>query len=284
MVQLDLFSQLDRGLEQGGHAEVGRSTTLTIATWNVNSIRARLDLVLDWIRKRQPDVLCLQEIKVEDKGFPYEPFQREGYNAVVFGQKRYNGVAILSRLPMSSVKKGFCDDEGTEDRRVVSVYIGNLRIVSVYAPNAQEVRHESFERKVRWLERLCMYIEATHSRNEPLIVCGDFNVAPERRDVDDPQNELYETFVDWRVRKEFSRIMQWGLRDVLRSQQGGPGLFTWWDYRGNAFQQNRGMRIDHILASSELERRATGVLIDREARGAQKPSDHAPVIATFMLG
>jgi exodeoxyribonuclease-3 len=254
---------------------------LLLATWNVNSIRARLDRVLAWIEARRPDVLCMQELKVEEKDFPVEPFTALGYHAAQLCQKTYNGVAILSRTPLVEVACGL--DDGTDDpqARLIAGTVDGVRILTVYAPNGQTVGSDKYAYKLRWLERLRAYLDARCDRAQPLVVCGDFNVAPEARDVHDPAAWENEVLFHVDARHALEKVRAWGLVDAVRLHHEQPGLYTWWDYRMLGFPKNRGLRIDHVLVTEPLARRCVEAFIDREERKGKQPSDHAPVLARF---
>jgi exodeoxyribonuclease-3 len=252
---------------------------MTVATWNVNSIRARLPRVVDWLRRRRPDVLCLQETKTVDADFPRAELEALGYHLEVFGQRTYHGVAIASREAPRAVRCGLPDDPPEADRRLIAAEIGDLRIVDVYVPNGTELGSQRFAEKLRWFRRLRRMLEATAQPTDPLLICGDFNVAPEDRDVHDPER--------WRGRLLFHpdehaalrELMDWGLVDAFRRHEAGTGHFTWWDYRSGAFHRGWGLRIDLMLMTGPLAARCRSVTIDREERRGEKPSDHAPVVA-----
>jgi exodeoxyribonuclease-3 len=254
---------------------------MKIATWNVNSIRARMERVLPWLAERQPDVLCMQELKVEGEKFSDDEFTKLGYTTVSTLQKTYNGVAIASREPAADVRVGL--DDGVEDpqARLISAVVSGVRIVCVYAPNGQTVGSDKYEYKLQWMDRLRRYLDEKCDPSQPLIVCGDFNVAPENGDVHDPIAWSKETLFHVDARRSLEKVRSWGLVDLFRLHHHDPGYYTWWDYQMLAFPKNRGLRIDHIFASEPMARRCTSCVIDRDARKGQKPSDHAPVIATF---
>jgi exodeoxyribonuclease-3 len=254
---------------------------MKIATWNVNSIRARMERVIPWLRDKQPDVLCMQELKVEEEKLSVTEFAELGYTTVFALQKTYNGVAILSRTPATEVRVGL--EDGVEDAqaRLISATVDGVRIINVYVPNGQIVGTDKYEYKLQWMARLRRYLDERCDRRQPLIVCGDFNVAPENGDVHDPVAWAKETLFHIDARQALETIRSWGLVDLFRLFHYDPGYYTWWDYQMLAFPKNRGLRIDHIFASEPMARRCAGCLIDREARKGQKPSDHAPVIATF---
>ena len=255
---------------------------MKLATWNVNSIRMRLDRVLAWLGSRAPDVVCLQEIKILEDGFPFEPLRAAGYHAVVCCQKTYNGVAILSKSEPTEVVRGFGDGgEPEEQARFISARIDGVRVMCCYAPNGQAVGTDKWLYKLAWYARLKQHVAASCDRDDEVALCGDLNVAPEPRDVHDPA--LWEETVLYhpQARAALAELVSWGLVDVFRRHHDEPGLYSWWDYRMLAFPKNKGLRIDHILATQKLAARSTGALIDRDQRKGQQPSDHAPVIATF---
>jgi exodeoxyribonuclease-3 len=256
---------------------------MTIATWNVNSIRARHERVLAWLAAAQPDVLCLQEVKVQEAEFPAIEFRAAGYSAAVFGQKTYNGVAILSREPPEDVVRGLADAgaEADSQARLIAATIGGVRVLSAYVPNGETVGSEKWAYKLRWLERLRAYLDVRCDPERPLVLCGDLNVAPEPRDVYDPAAWEGEVLFHPEARAALERVRSWGLIDVLRRHHAEPGLYSWWDYRQLAFPKNRGLRIDHVFASEPYARRSQDAFIDREARKGKQPSDHAPVVAKF---
>ncbi len=254
---------------------------MRVATWNVNSIRARLPRLLEWLALRMPDVACLQETKVVDADFPFAEIEALGYRALVFGQKTYNGVATLVRDDVRDVVRGLPGDNDSSDRRLLAVTVGPVRVINVYCPNGGEVGSEKYVFKLDWYARLRAFLEATASPADGLVLCGDFNVAPEDRDVWDPEQWRDQILCSEPERKAFSSLLAWGLVDTLRTRRQEGGLYTWWDYRMGAFHRDWGMRIDHVLATHGLAARCGDVVIDRETRKGEKPSDHAPVIASF---
>lgn len=267
---------------------------MRIATWNVNSLKARLDKVLWWLDRAAPDVLLLQETKLTDADAPIVPFRMAGYELVHHGEGRWNGVAIAARRPIQAVITNFGDgpvrDSGPggpsvaeedfdpfDEARMVAATIDGLRVVSVYAPNGRRVGSPFYEGKLRWFDRLARWLEETCRPDEPLVVGGDFNVAPADVDVWDPEAVHGGTHVSPAERAAFERLLRWGLVDVYRQLRPEPGRYTWWDYRAGNFHRNEGLRIDHLLVSEPLARRAVWAEIDREARkGVPVPSDHAP--------
>ncbi|HEY4572644.1 MAG TPA: exodeoxyribonuclease III [Thermoanaerobaculia bacterium] len=254
---------------------------MRIATWNVNSVRSRLERVAAWTERERPDVLCLQEIKTTDDLFPLEPFAELGYHAEVFGQKTYNGVAILSLTPITKVVRNLPDDPEDAPRRLIAGTVGKVRIVNVYVPNGQSPESDKFVYKMDWLARLRAFLEATAKPSDPLLLLGDFNIAPEERDVRYP--DLWRGHIHFHPREHeaLARITSWGLHDLLRQHHEEGGLYSWWDYRQLAFQKNNGLRIDLILGTKKMLDRCTGVEIFRDERKGESPSDHVPVVAAI---
>jgi exodeoxyribonuclease-3 len=252
---------------------------MRLATWNVNSLKARLPRVEEWLASVQPDVLCMQETKCADDAFPLMTFQTLGYDGVHFGVGRWNGVAILSRLGIDDVVAGFGDGrEEDPEARLLWATCGGVRFGTVYVPNGREVGHEQYDYKLRWLDRLARKIAADAEPSEPLVLCGDFNIAPDDRDVYDPAVYLGATHVSGPEREALRTMLDWGLVDVFRRHYEADGLFSWWDYRAGNFHKGKGMRIDLVLLTEQLADRTTAVLIDRNARKGKAPSDHAPVV------
>jgi exodeoxyribonuclease-3 len=254
---------------------------LTIATWNVNSIRVRTERVIPWLQENQPDVLCMQELKVEAEKFPHEAFEAIGYRVVLHAQKTYNGVAIVSRVPAADVRIGLEDGIDDDQARLISASIAGVRIVCVYVPNGQTVGSDKYEYKLQWMDRLRRYLDDKCDRTQPLALCGDFNVAPEAKDVHDPVAWAKETLFHIDARVALEKVRTWGLVDLFRLHHHEGGFYSWWDYQMLAFPKGRGLRIDHVFATEVLARRNSDCWIDREARKGVKPSDHAPVIAVF---
>ncbi|TMM16766.1 MAG: exodeoxyribonuclease III [Actinobacteria bacterium] len=256
---------------------------MRIATWNVNSLNARLPRVEEWVRYAEPDVLCMQETKVADATFPAMAFATLGYEAAHHGTGRWNGVAILSRIGMKDVTAGFADEGGSAaaEGRFVSALCGDVRVASVYVPNGRSVGSEHYQAKLDWLAELRTYLVQHCDPTTPLAVCGDFNVAPEDRDLYDPARFVGATHVSEPERKALAALEEWGLVDAFRQRYDEPGLFSWWDYRAGDFHQHRGMRIDLVLVTPPLADRVGFALIDRFARKGKLPSDHAPVLVDF---
>lgn len=261
-----------------------RFDDVLIATWNVNSLGARLPRVEEWLATVAPDVLCMQETKMADAQFPTMAFTSLGYESVHHGEGRWNGVAILSKVGIADTFAGFDDGgEPDPDARVVWATCGGVRVASVYVPNGREVGHDHYRYKLAWLKRLRAHLDAHHSPDEPLVVCGDWNIAPDDRDVWDPAAFEGSTHVTQAERDALSEVKEWGLVDVFRERYSDGGLFSYWDYRNGDFHKKRGMRIDMVLASTSLAKLSRSDLVDRNARKGPKPSDHAPVLAWFDL-
>jgi len=253
-----------------------------VTTWNVNSIRSRLQRVLDWIDHRQPDVLGLQETKVTDEDFPRGPFEELGYRVETWGQKTYNGVALVTREPLDRLARGLGGD-GTEaeERRLIAGRVEDLRVVCVYVPNGRSPESPKFRYKLEWMEGLRTFLARWTSPADAVVVMGDFNVAPEDRDVHDPDAWRGKVLFHPDEHAVLERLKTWGLVDLQRLHDARPGLYTWWDYRTLAFPRDAGMRIDLLLGTPAAAARCRGVRIDRDARKGEKPSDHAPVTAFF---
>jgi exodeoxyribonuclease-3 len=256
-----------------------------IATWNVNSLKARLPRVEEWVAQVQPDVLCMQETKMADGDFPLLTFQGMGYEAVHHGEGRWNGVAILSRVGIDDVVHGFADGiEPDTDARLVTATCGGVRVTTVYVPNGRSVEDDHYQYKLSWLGRLRAHLDAVADPASDVVVLGDWNIAPDDRDVYDPKAFEGATHVTDRERKALAEIKGFGLVDVFRQRYEDDGLYSWWDYRGGNFHKKMGLRIDYLLASRSLAARSVSDLVDRNARKGQKPSDHAPVLGLFADG
>jgi exodeoxyribonuclease III len=253
----------------------------TIATWNVNSLRVRLNHVLDWLALRQPDVLALQETKVENQHFPEQALRNAGYHVFFNGQKTYNGVALISRAPMHNFITSFANFDDIQ-RRILIANIGSLRIVNIYVPNGASVNSEKYSYKLNWLNQLKVHLQQELSQHPRLIVLGDFNIAPEDKDVYDPIAWRGNVLVSPPERQAFEEVLELGLKDSFRLFNDQAGQYSWWDYRAAAFRRNHGLRIDHILSSSALLSHCIQCEIDKEIRGWEKPSDHVPVIASYQ--
>jgi exodeoxyribonuclease-3 len=251
-----------------------------LATWNINSIRMRIDRLTAWLASEQPDVLCLQETKVEDAAFPLAALEKAGYHTAIFGQKSYNGVAIASREPIANVVRGLGDNVADEEARLIAGTTFGLRVVCVYVPNGGELTSEKFPYKLGWYRRLRAFVEREAQRD--LVVAGDYNVTADDRDVCDPVKWAGHIHCSEPERAALADLVGVPLVDVFRKLHPDGGVYSWWDYRGVAFFKNQGLRIDHILATPSVAERVTACTIDRNARKGQDASDHAPVIATIV--
>ncbi|MFZ5624315.1 MAG: exodeoxyribonuclease III [Gemmatimonadota bacterium] len=264
---------------------------MKVATYNVNSIRARLERTLAWLAREQADVVCLQELKVTEGEFPRAEFEAAGWHLALHGQRTYNGIAILSRAPLLDVCPGLCDEVEDAEARLLSARIPfraadgapppAVRVISAYVPNGKTVGSDKWAYKLRWLERLRHYLDRTARPDEPLILCGDFNVAPEDRDVARPDEWRDSVLCHEEARAALRRIVEWGLEDTIRLHHDGDGPYTWWDYRMLGFAKGNGLRIDHIFVTRSLAERCGNAYVVRDERKGKLPSDHAPVVAVF---
>ena len=254
---------------------------MKLATWNVNSLKVRLPQVLQWLQNSPVDVLCLQETKLTDDKFPAAEIEAAGYHVVFSGQKTYNGVAILSRHPVTDVVKNnpLFDDE---QQRIISATIEGMRVICAYVPNGQEVGSDKYAYKLRWLEALVQWLESELKQHASLALLGDYNIAPADADVCDPVAWQGQVLVSDAERAMFQRLCGLNLVDAFRLFPQAEKLYSWWDYRQMAFRRNRGLRIDHILLSPALAQRCTACEIDKLPRKWEQPSDHTPVIATLQ--
>jgi exodeoxyribonuclease-3 len=257
-------------------------SNMRIASWNVNSLRVRLEHVVDWLEQAQPDILGLQETKLVDDNFPVGEIEARGYRCAFSGQPTYNGVAVLSRLPIEDVSTQI---EGFEDpqRRVLGATIGPIRLLNLYVPNGQSVDSEKYLYKLDWLEALRAQLHREREAHEYIAIIGDFNIAPEDGDVHDPERWEGKVLCSPKERAALSEILALGFEDTYRLFDQPSESFSWWDYRAAAFRRNTGLRIDLVLASNALSRRCVGATIDKEPRKLERPSDHAPVYADFEL-
>ena len=255
---------------------------MRLATWNVNSLAARLPYVLEWAEAHEPDVLCMQETKLADDAFPSGAFADIGYESAHFGDGRWNGVAVVSRVGIERLAAGLGSDEDRHGCRLLAATCGGVRVHSVYVPNGRSLDSDHYRFKLEWLARLRAYLAERGEPGEPVAVCGDFNVAPTDADVWDPAHFVGMTHVSGPERRALDEILAWGLEDVFRRFHPDGGVFSWWDYRGGSFHQNLGMRIDLVLLSPPLAARAVAAEVDRESRkkspAGNKPSDHAAVV------
>jgi len=264
---------------------------LLIATWNVNSIRTRLSQILDWINQVNPDILCLQETKVIDDSFPFGPFEKLGYSVEVYGQKSYNGVAIISRKKAENIKKGFygCNDNDHNieifqaQKRLISADINGIKIINVYVPNGSNLESDKFEYKINWLSCLASFLDEQVKRGESICLMGDFNVAPSNIDIHDPQKYEGGIMASEAERNALNNVLKGRLIDSFRVFEQNTGNWSWWDYRNNAYELNKGWRIDHIYISKQLSSKLKSCVIDSSPRGNLRPSDHAPVMIDLEL-
>ncbi len=254
---------------------------MKITTWNVNGLRARLAHVVDFLRAEQPDVLCLQETKVEDHQFPRALLEDEGYELGFTGQRSYNGVAILAKDALEGVYCGMPDDAAGADCRVIGARVRGVAVLDLYVPNGQAVGTDKYRYKLDWLRRLRAFLDAHYSAQQPLVVVGDFNVALEDRDVHDPDWWREKILCSTPERQAMRSVMAFGLDDALRRFHAGTGIYTWWHYRAGAAFVDEGLRIDYVLTTPPATARCTGVVVHKELRLAKAPSDHVPVTATF---
>ncbi len=255
---------------------------ITIATFNVNSIRARMHILLPWLEKTSPDIVCLQETKVQDHEFPVTPFQDAGYHVTFKGQKSYNGVAILSKSEPSSVTHGFDDGGPADESRLLGVGIDGITVVNTYVPQGRDVDHEMYQYKLEWFERLRALFEANFSPDQSIVWVGDINVAPTDIDIHDPKRLLGHVCFNPQVTEAFHKVTNWGFIDVFRKHVPEGGHYTYYDYRArNGIADGKGWRIDHIQATKPLADQSIHSWIDLEPRMAEKPSDHAPLMAEF---
>jgi exodeoxyribonuclease-3 len=261
--------------------------TLTVATWNVNSVRQRIGHLVGWLKDRSPDIACLQEIKVVDEGFPTAEIEALGYHVAVHGQKTFNGVAILSKRPLEDVRRGLPGDDADAQARYIEAVVtagkGAFRVASIYLPNGNPAPGEKYDYKLAWMARLEAHARALLALEEPLVLAGDYNVIPASADVHDPAAWAKDALFLPATRAAFQRLLGVGLTEALRATTDEAGLYTFWDYQAGAWQRNNGIRIDHLLLSPQAADRLTGVEIDRDMRDAEKPSDHVPVRGRFRV-
>ena len=256
---------------------------MKIATWNINSIAARLPVVLRWLESAQPDVLCMQETKVQDDKFPVAELAALGYQSEAFGQAAYNGVAIISKSNLVDVRRGLPDDEEGAQARLLAATASGIKIVNVYVPNGQAVGSDKYDFKLNWLRRLRRFFDEFYSNGEAILLCGDFNVAREDRDVHNADLWRGRILFSEPEKEALENVRQWGFVDAFRMHNQGDKEFSWWDYRAGSFRRNLGLRIDHIWLTETLAPRCTSVVIDKEPRRWEKPSDHTPMIAESSL-
>lgn len=254
---------------------------MRLATWNVNSVNARIETVIRWFEAAQPDVACLQEIKCVDEKFPAEAFERLGYNVAVHGQKTYNGVALISKHRLEDVRRGLPGDETDEQARYIEAVVSGpqpVRVASIYLPNGNPVPTEKFAYKLSWMARLHAHAENLLEWEEPFALMGDYNVIPEPRDAEFPKNWVDDALFQPESRQAFRALKNLGLTEAYLQADGAPGAYTFWDYQAGAWQRNNGIRIDHALLSPQAADLLTGVSIHRDVRSWDKPSDHVPLV------
>ena len=262
---------------------------MRIASWDVNSVRTRLEQVQAWLEQQQPEVLCLQETKVADALFPHAAFEALGYSTAISGQKAYNGVAILSRLPLEDVQIGFDallpDDADalrlSEQKRVISALIDGVRVLNLYVPNGSALKSEKYPYKLEWLACLRRYLAVQEEQGDPLCMVGDFNIGPEARDLPDPDRQTGGIMASEPERQALQACLGDRLSDAFRLFEPASGHWSWWDYRSGAWERDQGWRIDHIYLCDQLLDCATGCVIDRTPRANTQPSDHAPVVVNL---
>jgi len=249
-----------------------------IATWNVNSLKARLDRVTHWVKENQPDVLCMQETKMKDEVFPALTFAEMGYESAHFGQGQWNGVAIISKVGLTNVVNNFAKPiEPDHEARIISATCGGVKVVCVYVPNGRALEDDHYKYKLGWMKKLRQHADAIAKPNDRLVIGGDFNIAPTDNDVWDVTKFEGATHVSAPERKAFAELCEWGLTDAFRELNPAPKVFSWWDYRNGSFHKGEGMRIDFLLATKSLMSDVEASSIDRNARKGEKPSDHVPV-------
>ncbi|MFI4912534.1 MAG: exodeoxyribonuclease III [Sedimentisphaeraceae bacterium JB056] len=255
---------------------------MKIATFNANSIRSRMQIIKDWLSENEPDVLCIQETKVQDKDFPLDDIKETGYEVVFKGQKSYNGVATLSRLPIDDFEYGL-DDEPRDEPRIINTKINGINIINTYIPQGNSIDSDKFPYKLQWYARLKKYFEKRFKPTDPVVWLGDMNVAPEDIDVHNPKGLLGHVCFRQEVWDAFKDVKDFGFTDILRKHHPEEQIFTFWDYRGGSYQNNRGWRIDHILVTKPLADKSTRCYVDKKPREKEKPSDHTFFVAEFDI-
>ena len=264
---------------------------MLIATWNVNSVRTRLSQIINWINQVNPDILCLQETKVIDNDFPIKPFEALGYKVIAFGQKSYNGVAIISKIESENIIKGFSGFLGDindvnkfeDQKRLITADIKGVKIINVYVPNGSSLHSEKFDYKINWLNCLSSFLDKQEKNNELICLLGDFNIAPSNKDIHNPQRYEGGIMASEIERNALNNVLKGRLIDSFRIYEKNTGHWSWWDYRNNAYELNKGWRIDHIYISKALTSKLKSCVIDSNPRGNLQPSDHAPVMINLDL-
>ena len=264
---------------------------MLIATWNVNSVRTRLSQIINWINQVNPDVLCLQETKVIDNDFPIKPFEELGYEVIAFGQKSYNGVAIISKIAPENVNKGFSSYLGNQNdvnkfedqKRLITADINGVKIINVYVPNGSALNSEKFDYKINWLNCLSSFLDKQEKKNELICLLGDFNIAPSNKDIHNSQRYEGGIMASEIERNALNNVLKERLIDSFRVYEKNTGHWSWWDYRNNGYELNKGWRIDHIYISKTLTSKLKSCVIDSNPRGNIQPSDHAPVMINLDL-
>jgi exodeoxyribonuclease-3 len=255
---------------------------MLIATWNVNSAKARLETILAWLKEASPDVACLQELKCEDQAFPRQSVEELGYNVAVHGQKTYNGVAILSKPAFDEVRTRLPGDDGDEQARYIEAVVSGIRIASIYLPNGNPVASEKYAYKLAWMERLIAHARGLLAFEQPLVLAGDYNVIPHAIDAKNPQVWVNDALFLPPTRTKFRQLINLGLTEAVRTLNSEPGIYTFWDYQDIARRRDNGIRIDHMLLSPQAADRLKSTRIDKHVRAWEKPSDHVPVVAEFL--
>ena len=264
---------------------------MLIATWNVNSVRTRLSQIINWINQVNPDILCLQETKVIDNDFPIKPFETLGYEVIAFGQKSYNGVAIISKIKCENVIKGFSGFLGDQNnlnkfedqKRLITADINGVKIINVYVPNGSSLNSEKFDYKINWLNCLSSFLDKQEKKGELICLLGDFNIAPSNNDIHNPQRYEGGIMASEIERNALNNVLKGRLIDSFRIYEKNTGHWSWWDYRNNAYELKKGWRIDHIYISKKLTSKLKSCVIDSNPRGNLRPSDHAPVMINLDL-
>jgi exodeoxyribonuclease III len=260
---------------------------MRIATWNVNSIKQRIENLVAWLKERSPDVVCLQETKCVDDAFPREPLEAIGYNLAVHGQKTFNGVAILSKYPLEEVRAGLPGGDGDDHARFIEAAVstarGVVRVASIYLPNGNPTSTEKYAYKLNWMDRLLGHTRERLALEEPLVLAGDYNVIPAARDARNPAAWTEDALFLPQTRQRFQTLVNLGLTDAVRATSDAADQYTFWDYQAGAWQKNNGIRIDHLLLSPQAADRLAGTGIDRHVRAWEKPSDHVPVYIDLAI-